>query len=53
MATDATCELIWYHKPFGRRVAHRGSPFFTICRPAQPDDDDRRRRNELAALAGL
>ena len=53
MAKDATSELTWYHKPFGRRLARPDHPFFTICRPAQSDDDDVRRRNELAALAGL
>lgn len=53
MAKHADSELTWYHKPFGRRLASPDHPFFTISQPADSDDTDGRRRNELAARAGL
>jgi hypothetical protein len=53
MATPTTSQLTWYRKPFGRRLASREYPFFTISQPADADGRDGRRRDELANLAGL
>ena len=53
MAEHATSQLTWYHKPFGRRVFSPQHPYFSISRPADSEDRDTRRRNELTDLAGL
>ena len=53
MTKDATSQLIWYRKPFGRRLANRKHPYFSISHDADTVDADRSRRHALAARAGL
>jgi hypothetical protein len=53
MATDPTSALTWYHKPFGRRVATSGHPYFSISHDPDPESGDTRRRRHLAGQAGL
>jgi hypothetical protein len=53
MANDPTSRLIWYRKPFGRRVASPEYPYFLISHPPNPEDGDALRRRQLADLAGL
>ena len=53
MVENATSQLTWYHKPFGRRVVSPDHPRFCIFETAQADDRDARRRRDLADAAGL
>lgn len=53
MTKNATSQLTWRHKPFGRRVASPEYPYFTISHPSNPEDADALRRQDLADLAGL
>jgi hypothetical protein len=53
MAQNATSQLIWYRKPFGRRLANRQHPYFSISPDADTVDADGSRRRALAARAGL
>jgi len=53
MTDDLTPQLIWSHKPFGRRLVTSGHPYFSISSPSSSEHGDARRRSELADLAGL
>jgi hypothetical protein len=53
MAKNATSQLTWRHKPFGRRVASPEHPYFSISHPSDSEDTDVLRRRGLADLAGL
>jgi hypothetical protein len=53
MAKSATSQLIWYHRPFGRRVVSPEHPYFFISHTAHDEDSDARRRRNLADVAGL
>jgi len=53
MAKNATSQLTWYHKPFGRRMVSPEHPYFSISHPSHSEDADTLRRRYLADLAGL
>jgi hypothetical protein len=53
MVKNATSQLTWYHKPFGRRVAGPDHPCFFSFETAGAEDRDARRRRDLADVAGL
>ena len=53
MTKDPTSGLIWYRKPFGRRVVSPEHPYFSISHPSDAEDDDALRRHDLSDLAGL
>ena len=53
MAKHATSQLTWHHKPFGRRVVSPEPPYSSISQPADPEDGDALRRQDLADIAGL
>jgi hypothetical protein len=53
MPNNGPSPLVWYHKPFGRRLVSREHPYFLISQASEPEDADGLRRRELTVRAGL